>query len=89
MSDDLSARFEQAAEEVKGLSKPPDNEMLLSLYGLFKQASKGDCEGKRPGMMDFVGRAKYDAWAARSGMTNEEAMAEYIRVVAELVAADG
>ena len=88
MSDDLSAQFQQAAEDVTKLSEAPDNEMMLKLYALYKQATKGNCEGKRPGMLDFVGRTKYDAWKALEGKSQDDAMKEYIAVVEELKAAD-
>ncbi|MBN2309591.1 MAG: acyl-CoA-binding protein [Candidatus Hydrogenedentes bacterium] len=88
MSEDVVARFQQAAEAVKGLSESPDNEVLLKLYALYKQATKGDCEGKRPGMIDFVGRAKFDAWAALAGMAQEAAMEEYAALVNALLEAD-
>ena len=38
----LQEQFEQAQIDVKGLTSRPSNEDLLSLYGLFKQATDGD-----------------------------------------------
>ena len=87
MSDDLKAMFQKAAENIKTLSKAPDNDVMLRLYALYKQATKGDCAGARPGMMDFVGRAKYDAWKAMEGTSKEAAMRQYIAVVEAQVAA--
>ena len=88
MSDDLKARFELASKQVTELSEAPDNLAKLKLYALFKQSTTGDATGSRPGMMDFVGRAKYDAWAELKGKTNEQAMNDYIAFVEELKAAD-
>ncbi|HRI89908.1 MAG TPA: acyl-CoA-binding protein [Candidatus Hydrogenedentes bacterium] len=88
MSDDLLARFEQAAKDITTMSEPPDNEAMLKLYGLYKQSTKGDCTGARPGLLDFVGRAKYDAWKAIEGISLDEAKQKYIDYVAELVAKD-
>lgn len=34
-----------------------------------KQASVGDCNTARPGMVDFVGRAKWDAWNQLKGLS--------------------
>ena len=34
----------------------------VSSLSCFLQATVGSCDTKRPGMMDFVGRAKWDAW---------------------------
>jgi len=88
MSDDLTARFEQASKDVTELSEAPDNVAKLKLYALYKQATVGDCTGSRPGMMDFVGRAKYDAWKDLAGKTQDEAKQMYIDFVEELKAAD-
>lgn len=76
--------FEAAGIAVKTLAQPPDNEALLGLYALYKQATLGDATGERPGMMDVTGRAKYDAWAQRKGMTREDAMAGYTALVEKL-----
>jgi acyl-CoA-binding protein len=57
---------------------------LLKIYALFKQASSGDVEGARPGFTDMVGRAKYDAWAALKGNSQDEAMQQYIDLIEEL-----
>lgn len=76
--------FEKAAQEVQGLRRKPGNDMLLRLYALYKQATAGDAGGEAPGMMDFVARAKYDAWAKLKGTGREEAMKKYIALVARL-----
>ena len=81
---DLAARFEQASTEAKQLPEKPDNATLLRLYALYKQGSSGDATGDRPGMMDFVGRAKYDAWAELAGTGPDEAKQQYIDLVEEL-----
>ena len=57
---------------------------LLKIYALFKQGSTGDATGDRPGMTDFVGRAKFDAWAGLKGTTQETAMQQYIDLINEL-----
>lgn len=81
---DLKSQFEQAAKDAQKLSSRPDNEMLLKLYALYKQATTGDVRGGRPGMLDMVGRAKYDAWGKIKGMTPEAAMQNYVDLVAKL-----
>jgi acyl-CoA-binding protein len=77
----LQARFEEAVSASKNLPERPDNLTLLKLYALYKQASSGDATGERPGMSDFVGRAKWDAWDALKGTTAEDAMQQYIDLV--------
>ena len=78
---DLKARFEQAVAESKQLPEKPDNMTLLKIYALYKQASSGDVEGKRPGFTDMVGRAKWDAWNELKGKSNDEAMQEYVDLI--------
>ena len=81
---DLVEEFQAAAVDVKQLPTKPDNATLLKLYALFKQGSEGDATGKRPGMTDFVGRAKYDAWAGEKGMSRDDAMRAYVELVEDL-----
>lgn len=80
----LKAKFDKAVADSKKLSEKPDNSTLLKIYALYKQASEGDVEGKRPGMTDFVGRAKYDAWAAQKGKSANDAMQEYVNLIESL-----
>ncbi|XP_060683839.1 acyl-CoA-binding protein [Hemiscyllium ocellatum] len=76
--------FEKAAEEVKQLKSQPSDEEMLAVYSLYKQATVGDVNTDRPGMLDLKGKAKWDAWNARKGTSKEEAMAMYISKVQEL-----
>jgi acyl-CoA-binding protein len=81
---DLKAQFETAVAESKSLPEKPDNMTLLKLYALYKQASSGDADGKRPGFGDMVGRAKWDAWNGLKGKSGDEAMQEYIDLIESL-----
>jgi acyl-CoA-binding protein len=82
---DLKAQFEQAAADSKTLSEKPGNDVLLQLYSLYKQGSSGDVNSDPPSNpFDFVGKAKYDAWAALKGKSAEDAMQEYIDLVKKL-----
>ena len=81
---DLNVRFEQAAKDVQGLPERPDNDTLLRLYALYKQGSEGDASGPKPGFFDFVGTAKYEAWAKLKGTGREEAMQKYVDLVRKL-----
>ncbi|GAB3854436.1 acyl-CoA-binding protein [Dactylosporangium cerinum] len=80
----LSAEFDQAQIDVKQLDQRPANDVLLRLYALYKQGTHGDADGKRPGVFDLVGRAKYDAWKALAGTTQEDAQRQYVALVTEL-----
>lgn len=83
---DLKATFDQAAIEVKQLPKKPDNNTLLKLYALYKQATVGDVTGSRPGGFDMEGKLKYDAWAKLKGKTKDNAMQDYVALVESLKA---
>ncbi len=81
----LAEDFQAAQGRVKQLAQTPPPERLLELYSLYKQGTEGDVKGSRPGMLDFKGRAKYDAWAARKGTTRDAAMQAYVDLVKRLV----
>jgi acyl-CoA-binding protein len=81
---DLKSQFEQAVADSKQLPEKPDNMTLLKIYSLYKQATEGDVEGKRPGFTDMVGRAKWDAWNELKGKSGDEAMQEYVGLIESL-----
>jgi len=81
---DLKASFDAAVAASKSLSDKPDNMTLLKIYALYKQASSGDVDGKRPGFTDMVGRAKWDAWNEAKGKSSEAAMQEYVDLIESL-----
>ena len=80
---ELKARFEEAVRRSKELPEQ-SNDTLLELYGLYKQATEGDASGSRPGIFDVRGRAKFDAWNARRGLSRDEAMQSYAALVESL-----
>ena len=82
-------KFAEAQQRVNTLPSRPDNMELLELYALFKQASAGNVSGKRPGMMDFKGRAKYDSWNSKKGMSQPDAEDAYVALVDRLFAKYG
>jgi acyl-CoA-binding protein len=80
----LKARFAQAVTDSKQLPDKPDNMTLLKIYALYKQASAGDVDGKRPGFTDMVGRAKWDAWNGLKGTPADAAMQDYVDLIESL-----
>ena len=81
----LKEQFDQATAESKNLSEKPDNETLLQLYSLYKQASEGDINTEPPSNpFDFVAKAKHEAWAGLKGKTADDAMKEYVELVKKL-----
>ena len=81
---DLAAKFEDAQKRVKELKKTPSNDDLLQLYAFYKQATSGDVSGSRPGMLDMKGRAKFDAWSGKKGISKDDAMTKYVALVDRL-----
>jgi acyl-CoA-binding protein len=78
-------QFEQAVKESKSLTERPNNEMLLNLYSLYKQATEGDNTTEAPtNIFDFVAKAKHSAWEALKGTTKENAMQQYIDLVKKI-----
>ncbi|XP_006888232.1 PREDICTED: acyl-CoA-binding protein-like [Elephantulus edwardii] len=77
------AEFDKAAKDVKHLKTKPADEMLF-IYSRYKQAAVGDINTERPGMLDFKGKAKWDAWSELKGTSKEEAMKAYVDKVEEL-----
>ena len=80
----LRVRLKQAQQDVNGLARRPDNLTLLRLYALYKQATVGDAADEGPDTLDFVRRAKYDAWDELRGTHEDDAMREYIELAAKL-----
>lgn len=82
----LAEKFTAAQERVKTLAARPSNDELLSLYALYKQGTTGDVQGSRPGMFDLKGRAKFDAWTSKKGLSTEQAQQAYVDLVERLAA---
>jgi len=81
---EINSRFEQASIAAKSLPERPDNDTMLKLYALYKQGSSGDVSGNKPGMFDFVGVAKYEAWKKLTGLSQDDAKNQYIELVSKL-----
>lgn len=75
---DLNEAFVVAQSAVAQSSSPASDQQKLLLYAHFKQATCGPARGGRPGMFDFRGRAKWDAWAALGSMDTETAKRGYL-----------
>ncbi|QEH42315.1 acyl-CoA-binding protein [Chitinophaga sp. XS-30] len=81
----LQQQFEEAVAASKTLASKPDNDVLLQLYSLYKQATEGDINIEPPANpFDFVGKAKFDAWTSLKGKTKDEAMQAYVDLVNKL-----
>lgn len=78
----LEAQFNEIVERVRtgDVNLNPTPAEKLELYGLYKQATEGDVTGELPGAIDFVARAKYQAWEKCKGMTKQQAMQAYLQI---------
>ncbi len=81
---DLKKKFDAAVADSKNLTERPDNATLLKIYALYKQASVGDNTEKKPGFVDMVGRAKWDAWNNLKGVASNDAMQQYVDLIESL-----
>jgi len=82
----LEQQFNTAIEQIMTLTEKPSNEIMLKLYGLFKQGRHGDIDLEQPGVFDFVAKAKYNAWERLQGLSKSDAMQQYIDLVNSLIA---
>jgi diazepam-binding inhibitor (GABA receptor modulator, acyl-CoA-binding protein) len=80
----VTEEFEQAQVDARALAQRPSDDVLLKLYALYKQGTKGDAGDSRPGVFDLVGRAKYDAWKTLAGTSQSDAQQEYVALVRDL-----
>ena len=80
-----SENFITASKVVLKLSSQPSNDEKLKLYKYFKQATVGDVNTSRPGMLDFAGKAKWDAWDSIKGLSKNEAEINYVKHVNDLI----
>jgi acyl-CoA-binding protein len=81
---DLNAAFEAAVKNSTSISERPDNATLLKIYALYKQATEGDNEAKKPCFSDMVGRAKWDAWEKLKDTSADDAKQQYIDLIESL-----
>ncbi|KAK6490621.1 enoyl-CoA delta isomerase 2 [Huso huso] len=80
--------FNQAKDQLKTLKNDPGNQAKLQIYALFKQATQGPCNAPKPSMLDFVNKAKWDAWKSLGSLSLEDARQKYVDLVASLVSAE-
>lgn len=77
----VSDEFAAAQANVGKLKEDPGNAVKLQLYALFKQASIGVNTDAKPSMMEFVKKAKWEAWHELRDMSQEDAMRKYVETV--------
>ncbi|KAF8349065.1 acyl-CoA-binding protein [Amanita rubescens] len=82
------SQFNKAVETVQSLPKDgpvkPTQEDQLFFYMHYKQATLGDVNIPRPGLLDFTGKAKWDAWKSVEGKSKEDCWKEYVEKLIKL-----
>ncbi|KAL0953254.1 hypothetical protein HGRIS_004506 [Hohenbuehelia grisea] len=85
------AKFDKAVAIVQSLPADgpvkPTNDQKLVFYGLYKQATIGDNETSKPGMFDLTGKYKWQAWTDVKGLSKEDAKAQYVEKLLEVLRA--
>lgn len=77
----LIEKFENACNDIHSV-KNIENDDLLKLYGLYKQATVGDCNISPPNMFSSQkDKLKYNAWMMNKDMNKQTAMKMYIYTV--------
>ena len=79
----LDEDFNNAAEEVKNLTKKPSDKDLLLLYGLFKQSTLGINNEPKPSMFNLTASSKWNAWYENRMLSKNMAKKKYIDLVTE------
>ena len=74
----MQTKFLQCAEKVKILGGNLDNADRLYFYSRYKQATSGNNNNEKPGLLDFEGRKKWEAWKSVENMSTEQAQDEYV-----------
>lgn len=64
------------------------NNQAYAEYSQHNTANEGDVKTSRPGLMDFTGRAKWDAYKSVEGMSKEEAANKYVEALLEILKAN-
>jgi len=84
--DTLEEAFVKAQAQLVKLSNLPNKDVILDIYGLYKQSTVGDINIEKPSMFSFdlKAKAKYEAWRKRKGLSKEEAMREYVDTIVKL-----
>ncbi|KIM67635.1 hypothetical protein SCLCIDRAFT_1112939 [Scleroderma citrinum Foug A] len=85
----LQEKFDKAVAFVQSLPKDgpiqTSQDDKLEFYKYFKQATIGDVNTTRPGLFDFVGKAKWDAWEAVKGESTENAQKKYVEALIKIL----
>ncbi|CBZ24231.1 putative acyl-CoA binding protein [Leishmania mexicana MHOM/GT/2001/U1103] len=74
----IDQEFASAQHAFTATAVKESDEVKLKFYGLFKQATIGDVNTDRPGIFDYAGKAKWDAWSKLKGISLLDAKRMYV-----------
>ncbi|KAK9761692.1 Acyl-CoA binding domain containing 5 [Basidiobolus ranarum] len=85
-----SARFQKALQIISSL--PVDNSTLnptiqerLEFYGLYKQATVGNCTIPKPPIYDLVARSKWESWCSYKDIKELHAKEKYVELLVQFL----
>lgn len=73
--------FDAAVQFVRGTGGTDaklSDDLRLTFYKYYKQATEGDCNTSQPGMFSPTERAKWNAWNSVKGISKEKAKELYV-----------
>ncbi|WVQ96645.1 hypothetical protein IAU59_003750 [Kwoniella sp. CBS 9459] len=92
-SQDIDSLFHRAVDIVQSLPKggpvQTSYEEKLWLYSLYKQGTEGDISIPRPGILDILGKAKWDSWNKQKGINKVEAKRLYVNALLKILKKHG
>ncbi len=80
-----SKEFLVAADTVKRLKTMPDNNELIELYGLYKQATVGNINTEKPMFLNLKEVTKWNAWNKHIGLSQYDSEVKYIMFVNDMI----
>lgn len=82
--NDGEEEFMQAANFLQHNTNTIEQNNLLELYGLYKQATIGKCNTSKPSIFSLQAKSKWNAWNSLGDMTQIKAMEMYVQKVKQL-----
>lgn len=84
-SDELEKQFLNAANQIQESNLKLENDVMLKLYGYYKQGKMGDCNIECPAFWQVKEKAKWEAWEQHRGMKKTHSMKKYIKLVESIL----
>ena len=76
--EDKRDSFEKAVDDINRLACRPNDDELLELYGLYKQAMEGDSNQEEPWRVQIKQHKKWESWNTLWGVHPSAAASSYV-----------